>query len=90
MTKSKNFEAPKISYIFAFCSSVIFLLLHLFFSDEERAKKNPMYTIRKANKETESTLAELEKTYKEPVSIFKESVFTFQGLSRNLISHGAF
>eukprot|EP00794_Sanderia_malayensis_P015843 gene15843-17440_t len=35
--------------------------------DEELRKKNPMYTIRKANTETQSTLAELEKTYKEPV-----------------------
>ena len=34
--------------------------------DEEKMKKNPRYTIRKANAETESTLAELAETCKEP------------------------
>ena len=39
------------------------------FSDEEAAKKDPMYRIRKANLETESTLKELEKTYKDPTEV---------------------
>lgn len=34
-------------------------------ADEERAKQNPTYTIRKINAETESTLAELSSTFKE-------------------------
>ena len=40
-----------------------------FISDEEAAKKDPMYRIRKANLETESTLKELEKTYKDPTEV---------------------
>eukprot|EP00112_Aurelia_sp_Birch-Aquarium-sp1_P000565 Seg1054.3 transcript_id=Seg1054.3/GoldUCD/mRNA.D3Y31 product="RING-type E3 ubiquitin-protein ligase PPIL2" protein_id=Seg1054.3/GoldUCD/D3Y31 len=35
---------------------------------DERAKNNPMYTIRRANAETASTLSELAKSYKEPTS----------------------
>ena len=35
---------------------------------DEQAKNNPMYTIRRANAETASTLSELAKSYKEPTS----------------------
>lgn len=34
--------------------------------DEEKAKQDPMYYIRKTNNETDSILSELEQTYKEP------------------------
>ena len=40
----------------------------LLLSDEEKAKQDPMYYIRKTNNETDSILSELEQTYKEPVS----------------------
>jgi len=38
--------------------------------EEEQAKKNPMYRIRKTNVETENTLKELHKTYKEPTESY--------------------
>ena len=48
------------------------------FIDEEASKKNPMYRIRKANLETESTLKELEETYKDPIEVnVKLSAFFF-------------
>lgn len=41
--------------------------------DEEAAMKDPMFRIRKANLETESTLKELEKTYKDPTESYLKS-----------------
>jgi len=41
--------------------------------DEEVAKKNPLYRIRKANLETENTLKELEKSYKDPTESYLKS-----------------
>ena len=38
--------------------------------DEETAKKDPLYRIRKTNLETESTLKELKETYKEPTESY--------------------
>ena len=38
--------------------------------EEEKAKQDPMYYIRKTNTETDSILNELQQTYKEPVSVW--------------------
>lgn len=44
-------------------------MIMIFLLDEEKAKLDPMYYIRKTNTETDSILSELEQTYKEPVRI---------------------
>ena len=37
--------------------------------EDEKAKKDPKYYLNRANKDTLGILSELEKTYKEPVSL---------------------
>ena len=51
--------------------------------DEEAAKKDPMFRIRKANLETESTLKELHKTYKDPTESYLKSSEEGAGSSRD-------
>lgn len=50
-----------------------FLSLFYLFLDEEAAKKDPKYHLARTNVETESTLRELDKTYKTPTEVHKKN-----------------
>ena len=55
-------------------------MLLIICSEEEKAKKDPKYYLNRANKDTLGILSELERTYKEPVSIFSLSVILYSAV----------